>query len=227
MPKIKVNNLEDVLKIIRAKEESRQKEEEIPKAQLILYSAMCSSQGLSEGTFLYNDPLFLNDITVRAAQNRRYSKGLDIVKKNIKHRNLGLPAIGYLRSIQIYNSFFLGDLLNITKDEDVALQLIDYAKENIKGASDGLRLLTCSDGMIKYTRNIWFEGWGEQRKDELIDLLRQSGHVPGSYIPELIRLKTQPEHYIDMAKAELEERAYEIWDKALAFSIRDKSFQGY
>jgi hypothetical protein len=82
-------------------------------------------------------------------------------------------------------SFFYNDGkgLHITDPEVVrsereALSLIEYAEKNIPGARGTIDLYDCLIDRIRFHRSIKFDGWTENRKGELLDLLKRSGYMP-------------------------------------------------
>lgn len=112
-------------------------------------------EGLGEGGFT----------SLRSADGvLRMSHAMDVVRYAIAnmpdHINLGIPSI--------------------VKHPAEAENVIKYCLQHITGAKDEIKLEDVIHGMVRFNRNIRFEGWKEEQKEDLIKKLNESGYKPGA-----------------------------------------------
>jgi len=124
-------------------------------AELKLYFGYVPGSLLREGVFVNPPP---NDYLKEA-----YFRAMNYVQRRL------IP--GYLESVNL-------GFEKLVKTPQDAEELIEYAEDNIEGASRRIELVDYMHGMIRFYRKIHFEGWCENRKDELVGLLKKSEIKP-------------------------------------------------
>ncbi|MBI3190730.1 hypothetical protein HYZ41_03430 [archaeon] len=122
-------------------------------AILVLYGALCNSDGLAEGRF-YSD-------AEKGRELQRYLDGMKIVLESLdESKYLRIPA-------KISQN-------SLCKTDDGANKIIEHAKKNISGSNDIIRLIDCEHGTIKFRKEIDFDGWTNDGEQELIERLQNA-----------------------------------------------------
>ncbi len=96
---------------------------------------------------------------------------------------------------------------SFVRSEEEAKELIRYAEENIPASRSTIELVDCVHGKIRFNRNIRFDGYTQDREQELIERLKESGYRP--FDEEGERLKG----LIDVSDRDTDS----LWREALVF----------
>lgn len=127
-------------------------------AELRLYGARCDNRGCSEGRFSEKDMKYESD-------HIRFRRAMEIINFYLQPQNL--------KNLNI--SSLSGNLVETEKD---ALYLINFAKDNIEGASSIIEPSHSAHGKIFFIRKIRFDNWVLKQRPVLITELKNSGYVP-------------------------------------------------
>lgn len=136
-------------------------------AELKLYYGLCQSDGCGEGEFL---PTREDNYSVT-----RFTRAMRTVQR-------------YLQPDNEWGLHF-GSWERIVRNEDEAKTLIQFAEQNIRGASGLIELVDSMHGKIAFWRKIHFAGWKKAQQEELLRELKKSGYIPRDETKE--RLENQ------------------------------------
>ncbi len=120
-------------------------------AELTLYFAYTSTYSSDLGTGKF----FPEDKSLVAVNRRQIA--LDHIHRSIDRDNLKYGVVGCLR------------------DEAKAAALIQYAEREIPGTQGIIELNDCLHGAVRFYRKIRFLDFAEERKEELLRKIKQSG----------------------------------------------------
>lgn len=121
--------------------------------ELTLYSAHCHADGCSEGPF---DP---NAIDKHSSE--RYMKAMETVQKYV-----GLGR----------DFFEIKDFEGFVQNDEEAQKLIDFAENNIPGATGITELVKSYHERLFFRRKIRFEG--ENDPGKILQEIKKSGYIP-------------------------------------------------
>lgn len=155
-------------------------------AELNLYYGLCPEAALTErGLDVVHEGRLDFDFD-KADQRLKdwYFTAMRVVKT---HLSEGRVAVGYSNGV--------------AETDTDAEKLIAYAEANIPNAHSVIKLKECTHGDIMFLRLIRFDGYTEDRREELLESMKRSGYRPKSrYISD--RHDSDPER---------------LWKEALKF----------
>jgi hypothetical protein len=171
-------------------------------AELKLYYGLCQSDGCGEGRFL-------PDRKDNWSANR-FNRAMQTVTR-------------YLQPDYEWGLHF-GSWEHIVRSEVEAKTLIQFAEQNIQGASGLVELVDSMHGKIAFWRKIHFTGWTKYQQEELLQELKKSGYNPVDEHKERLERDLKPEnselnrHWNQLIQEELKRlNPDKPWKQALKF----------
>ncbi|MCK4589657.1 MAG: hypothetical protein KAT77_04380 [Nanoarchaeota archaeon] len=138
---------------------------EKPYADLTLYcasswNAVLTEENCGEGELTLE--------TSDKRQRQRYYLALEVVMGNIRADSGISIALG-----------------SLAESEDDAQNLVGYIKKIFPGAESMINLYAYTHGSIAFGKHVLIPGWSKDREQELIDILKESGHQHRLFLGQL------------------------------------------